>query len=78
MGLEPLQTQTRYQSIERLKLLESNYSRDNQVVRDFYQVAQADYIGTPAPKEGEKNYLPYLFLAVMTMASQDQRSKTTW
>jgi hypothetical protein len=67
------QTQTRYQSIELLQLLESNYSRDNQVVRDFYQVAQADYIGTPTPKEGEKNYLPYAFLAVMTMASQDQQ-----
>jgi hypothetical protein len=67
------QTQTRYQSIELLQLLESNYSRDNQVVRDFYQVAQADYLGTPAPQEGEKNYLPYAFLAVMMMASQDQQ-----
>src|SRR6266404_734466 len=38
------QTKTRYQSIELLQLLESNYSRYNQVVRDFYQVAQADYI----------------------------------
>lgn len=66
------QTQTRYQSIELLQLLESNYSRDNQVIRELFQVAQADYLGAPTPKEGDKNYLPYAFLAVMMVASEDK------
>ena len=67
------QTKTRYQSIDLLQLLESNYSRDSVVIRDFFLVAQADYLGTPAPKEGEKNYLPYAFLAVMFVASDDKK-----
>jgi hypothetical protein len=67
------QTQTRFQSIELLQLLESNYSRDYQVIRDFYQVAQKDYLGAPVPKEGDKNYVPYFFLAVMMVASEDKQ-----
>jgi hypothetical protein len=55
-----------------VQLLESNYSRDNLVIRDFFQVAQVDYLGAPTPKEGEKNYLPYAFLAIMMVASEDK------
>lgn len=65
------QTQTRYQSIELLQLLESNYSRDNVVIRDFFQVAQAEYLGA-TPKEGDKDYLASAFLAVMFVAPDDK------
>ncbi|MET4603257.1 hypothetical protein ABIB90_002735 [Bradyrhizobium sp. JR4.1] len=66
------QVQQRHQAIEVQQLLESNYARDARVIRDFYQVAQADYLGAPTPKEGDKNYLPYAFLAVMMVASEDK------
>jgi hypothetical protein len=65
------QVQQRFQSIELQQLLESNYSRDNLVIRDFFLVAQKDYLGSPAPKEGANDYLPYAFLAVMAVASDD-------
>jgi hypothetical protein len=41
------------------------------VIRDFYQVAQADYLGAPTPAEGDKN-LPYAFLGIMAVASEDK------
>jgi hypothetical protein len=53
------QLQQRYQSIELLQLLESNYERDNHVIRDMFEVAQAQYLGAPAPKEGDKNFVAY-------------------
>jgi hypothetical protein len=66
------QLQQRNQAIELQQLLESNFARDARIIRDFYQVAQADYLGAPIPKEGDKNYLPYAFLAVMMAASEDK------
>jgi hypothetical protein len=69
------QTKTRYQSIELLQLLESNYSRDNRTISEFFTVAQEDYLGMPAPKEGDKRYLPYAFLAVMAAASEAESVK---
>ncbi len=70
------QLQQRYQSIELLQLLESDYERDNHVIRDMFEVAQAQYLGAPVPKEGDKNFVPYAFLALMTLASQDEQIKS--
>jgi hypothetical protein len=68
-------TKQRYQAIEVQQMLESNFSRDANVIREFFYVAQADYLGAPVPKEGDKNYLPYAFLAVMAAASESDEIK---
>jgi len=63
------QVQQRYQAVELQHFLESNYARDNSVIKTFYEVAQSSYLGAPVPKEGEENFLPYAFLAVMKAAA---------
>jgi hypothetical protein len=65
------QLQQRFQSIELLQLLESNFKRDNLVIKRIYEIAQQQYLGAPIPKEGDEKFILYAVLALMKIASED-------